>query len=152
MNTGNNSSHNSSRVVLLVEDGDDDIFFLKRAFEDAKISNPIEVAADCSEAMQYLSGQGKFADRKQFPVPALILLDLKLPDKNGLELLLWMQRLKTRSIPVIVFTSSSNIADVKAAYEAGAASYVVKPLTSDDRRQFALLVKDYWLGYNLFPS
>ena len=114
-----NTESNSARVVLVVEDQDDDVFFLKLAFEDAKISNPIEVAADCSEAMQYLSGQGKFADRKRFPLPALILLDLKLPDDNGLELLRWMQRLKTRSIPVIVFTSSSNIADVKAAYGSG---------------------------------
>jgi DNA-binding response OmpR family regulator len=101
--------------------------------------------------MQYVSGQGKFADRKKFPAPALILLDLKLPDKSGLELLLWMRRLKIRFIPVIVFTSSSNIIDIKAAYDAGAASYVVKPLTSAERRQFASLVRDYWLGYNLFP-
>jgi DNA-binding response OmpR family regulator len=143
---------NSARVILLVEDNEDDVFFLKRAFADARIANPVQVAADCAEAIHYMSGDGKFADRQKFPLPVLVLLDLKLPDDSGLELLKWIERSETRQVPVIVFTSSSCVTDVKAAYDAGAASYVVKPLTIEERRRFAVLVKDYWIGYNLFPS
>ncbi len=143
---------NSARVILLVEDGEDDVFLLKHSFTEAKIANPVRVAKDCTEAILYLGGEGEFSDRTQHPLPVLILLDLKLPDRSGLDLLQWIQRLKIRSVPVIVFTSSSNINDVKAAYEAGAASYVVKPLTIEERRRFATLVKDYWIGYNVFPG
>ncbi len=128
---------NSARVILLVEDGEDDVFLLRHSFAEAKIANPVRVAKDCAEAMRYLAGEGEFADRNKNPLPVLVLLDLKLPDQSGLELLQWARRANIRSMPVIVFTSSSNINDVKAAYEAGAASYVVKPLTIDERQRFA---------------
>lgn len=143
---------NSARVILLVEDGEDDIFFLKHSFAEAEIANPIRVAKDCAEAIRYLGGEGEFANRSNHPLPVLVLLDLKLPDRSGLELLQWVRKTNIRSMPVIVFTASSNINDVKAAYEAGAASYVVKPLTIEERRRFATLVKDYWIGYNVFPG
>ncbi|HEY3853740.1 MAG TPA: response regulator [Verrucomicrobiae bacterium] len=143
---------NSARVVLLVEDGEDDVFLLKHSFKEAKIANPVRVAKDCAEAMRYLGGEGEFADRSKHPLPVLVLLDLKLPDRSGLELLQWVRRVNIKSVPIIVFTSSSNINDVKAAYEAGAASYVVKPLTVEERQRFATLVKDYWIGYNVFPG
>jgi DNA-binding response OmpR family regulator len=143
---------NSARVILLVEDGEDDVFLLKHSFTEAKIANPVRVAKDCAEAMRYLGGEGEFADRGKHPLPVLVLLDLKLPDRSGIELLQWVRRVNIRSVPIIVFTSSSSINDVKAAYEAGAASYVVKPLTLDERQRFATLVKDYWIGYNVFPG
>lgn len=138
----------SKRLILLVEDDEDDVILLQRALADVHVTNPTHVVADGEEAIRYLSGEGPFANRDKFPLPALVLLDLKLPRRPGVEVLRWIKRRKTNVIPVIVFTSSSNVGDVKAAYEAGAASYVVKPLNVDGRRKFANLLKEYWLGLN----
>jgi CheY-like chemotaxis protein len=142
---------NDKDVILIVEDEADDLFFIKMAFEEAGITNPIREAEDCEAAIAYLTGKGEFANRKRYPMPVLVLLDLRLPDQSGLEVLRKIKEMNVRRMSVIVFTSSSNVADVKAAYEAGATSYVVKPLTTADRKHFATIVKEYWLGYNLFP-
>jgi CheY-like chemotaxis protein len=139
------------KIILIVEDEADDLFFIKTAFAEAGITNPIHEAQDCQAAIDYLTGSGKFADREQYPMPALIFLDLRLPDKSGLEVLRKIRDTKLRTFSVVVFTSSSHVEDVKAAYEAGASSYVVKPLSAADRKHFAMLVKEYWLGFNLFP-
>src|SRR5262249_4376921 len=130
---------NDENVILIVEDEADDMFLIKRAFAEAGIKNPVHEAEDCEAAIDYLAGQAEFADRNKHPMPSLLLLDLRLPDKSGIEVLQKIKNLKIKGMPVIVFTSSSSIADVKAAYEAGAASYVVKPLTLQDRRRFAVL-------------
>ncbi len=141
----------NKEVILIVEDEPDDMFFIKKAFADAGIKNPVQEAEDCGTALDYLNGKGLYADRQKHPLPILVLLDLKLPDKSGLEVARKIKEMKPKRTAVIVFTSSSNTADIKAAYQGGATSYVVKPLSVAERNSFAVMVRDYWLGYNLYP-
>ena len=142
---------NTHGVILIVEDEEDDVFFLKRSFQQAGINNPLHVSENCGDAIDYISGTGAYADRVKSPMPILVLLDLRLPDKSGVEFLKKVRALKIRSMPVIVFTSSTNLADIRAAYDAGATSYVAKPSTDAERKRLATVIKEYWLGYNLFP-
>jgi CheY-like chemotaxis protein len=142
---------NSHGVILIVEDEDDDIFLIRHALKQAGIKNPLQVTENCREAIAYLAGTGKYAARVKFPLPILVLLDLRLPDKSGLEVLRKIQDLKLRPMCVIAFTSATDIAHIRAAYQAGATSYVAKPSTDQDRKRLAMIIKDYWLGYNLFP-
>src|SRR5437773_12186746 len=108
-------------VILLIEDNEDDIFFMERALRKAKISLPIQVARDGQEAMNYLSGVGKFADRVAYPMPSVVFLDLKLPYLHGFELLSRMQEhAGLRDIRVIVLTSSPELRDRQKAKELGA--------------------------------
>ena len=120
------------QIILLVEDEDDDVFLLKKALTSAGVKNRAVVANDGNEAIDYLSGMGRFADRQEFPYPALVLLDLKLPYRSGLEVLAWMRR-QTNLPPtrVAVLSSSSEPRDLKAAAELGAGTYLVKPPTSE---------------------
>jgi CheY-like chemotaxis protein len=137
---------NFSRVILVVEDDPDDLFFLRKALVDAKVSNPMQVAGAGEEAVAYLGGSGKYADRDKYPWPTLVLLDLKLPRKPGLGVLRWMQKSGIKGAPVVVFTSSSSPEDVRAAYDAGAASYVVKPLNIDEPAKIRRAVEELLAG------
>ena len=93
-------------IMLLVEDDPNDILLIQRAFAKACLVNPLKVVRDGEEALNYLSGSGEFADRGRYPLPSLILLDLKLPRKSGLEILQWLrQQPALKHIPVIVLTS-----------------------------------------------
>lgn len=136
--------------ILYVEDDDSDVFLLKRSFDDAGISNPLPVAVSGQEAIDYLSGSGRFADRFCFPLPCLIILDWKIPGVNGLEVVQW-RRCQTRipPIPVILFSSSTMEHDVERAYRAGANSFVVKPAGIKERMAFAHAIKDYWLRFHV---
>lgn len=143
----------SNRAILLVEDDKNDAFFLQYAFESAGIVNPLVWLEDGQKAMDYLLGQGGYADRTRHPFPGLVLLDLKLPGKGGLDLLRWLQtRPELANLIVIVLTSSSEASDVNEAYRLGARSYLVKPLTVEKRLLMAKAFKDYWLEFNEFPS
>ena len=140
-------------LILLVEDDQNDVFFLQYAFETANITNPLHVATDGAQAIDYLAGRGKYSDRARFPLPCLILLDLKLPIKMGLDVLRWIhQQPHLGNLLVIVLTSSSNAEDIDEAYSLGARSYLVKPLSVDQRAALAQLIKSYWLEMNQFPS
>ena len=139
--------------ILQVEDDRNDIFFLEHAFKAAGITHPLQVARDGQEAIEYLSGTGEFADRARYPLPCLILLDLKLPRKDGFEVLEWMQgEPNLRQLTVIVFTSSARAADVDRAYHLGANSFVVKPSQLEERVELAKLIKSYWLHHHRMPS
>jgi CheY-like chemotaxis protein len=141
-----------SRAILLVEDDKNDAFFLQYAFESAGIPNPLICVEDGQKTMDYLAGMGPYADRARFPFPCLVLLDLKLPGKGGLEVLRWIQsRPELASLVVVVLTSSSEASDVNEAYRLGARSYLVKPLTVEKRLLMAKAFKDYWLEFNEFP-
>ena len=141
------------RTILLVEDDQNDVFFLKYAFETAKIGNPVQVVSDGQEALHYLAGNGKYADRQRFPLPFLVLLDLKLPVKMGTEVLRWIRHQPNlANLLVIVLTSSSETNDIDRAYECGAQSYLVKPLSLEKRLEMAKAIKNYWLDLNEFPS
>lgn len=144
---------NEGKPILLVEDDQNDAFFLQYAFEAAGIENPLQVVVDGQQAINYLSGKGPYADRRRFALPCLVLLDLKLPVRMGTEVLRWIREQPLlSSLLVVVLTSSSNNSDVDSAYECGAQSYLVKPLSLEKRLEMARAIKNYWLDLNEFPT
>jgi CheY-like chemotaxis protein len=141
----------TSGAILLVEDNEDDVFLMKRALKNAGIVNPLFVAEDGQEAVDYLAGQGKYANREEFPIPAIVFLDLKLPLKRGLDVLAWVRgQPQLESMVVVVLTSSNEPSDLKEAYRLGANSYVVKPPTAQQLLDMAKAFKWYWLEFNRF--
>jgi CheY-like chemotaxis protein len=116
------------RTILLVEDNEDDVFIFERAYKQTQLSHPVQIVRDGQEALDYLQGEGKFADRAKYPLPFLVLLDLKLPLTPGLEVL---QILRTQpalaDLMVVVLTSSAETRDVLRAHELGAQAFLVKP-------------------------
>ncbi len=132
-------------TVLLVEDDLNDIFLVKRAFKMANIQNPLQVATDGLEAIYYLRGQGKYADRESYPLPKLIVMDLKMPRKTGFEVLEWVkQDSLLRRIPVVIVSSSDNPADINRAYELGANAYMVKPVNFREVEHLFESITHYW--------
>jgi len=141
-----------NRTILLVEDNESDIELTKRAFKKSRIANPLIVARDGGEACDYLFATGAYAARDITDLPALILLDLKLPIIDGLEVLRRIRAdLRTRALIVIILTSSDTSPDVNAAYEIGVNSYLRKPV---DYEKFTAIVEQlglYWLLTNIGP-
>jgi CheY-like chemotaxis protein len=143
----------SDKSILLVEDDRNDVFFLLFSFESAGIASPVYVVEDGQKAMDYLAGTGPYADRSRYPFPCLVLLDLKLPVKMGLEVLRWVQSQPgLRTLLILVLSSSAEMEDVDEAYRLGARSFLVKPLSVDKRLEMARLIKSYWLELNEFPT
>ena len=143
----------TSRAILLAEDSEDDIFFMRRAFQVAGITNPLLVAEDGQEALDYLQGNGKFTDRVAYPMPALVFLDLKLPLVKGFDVLSWIRRQPDLSqLVVVVLTSSNAPSDLSQAYRLGANSYLVKPPTAEQIIDLAKAFKLYWLQFNRFAE
>jgi len=139
--------------MLVVEDREEDIQIFRIACQRAKVSLPFLVAKNGTEAIEYLNGQGRFADRQQHPLPQLVLLDINMPGMNGFELLQWL-RLQPglRRLPVIMFTSSNLPEDINQAFELGANSYVVKPPDIHDLEKIARHLDEYWLKVNQCPD
>ena len=142
----------NSTCILQVEDEANDVFLLQRAFVQAGIVNPVHVATDGQMAIDYLAGRGRFVDRLKYPLPGLVLLDLKLPRRSGREVLEWIrtQPVLFRTI-VIVFTSAQYVGDVSLAYELGANSFIIKPVDFGKYVEIARLLKGWWLDCNQFP-
>ena len=139
-------------TILVVEDNPTDVMLIRRAFEKSKLANPVHVVGDGDAAVDYLSGEGTYADRERFPLPILMLLDLKLPKRSGLEVLQWLRMQETlKRIPVVVLTSSEQDRDVNAAYNIGVNSYLVKPVEFDGLLQMLTTVNMYWLMLNERP-
>ena len=140
-------------TVLLVEDDPDDVFFLRDAFKKTGMADALRVVRDGEEAVAYLLGLAAYADRTLHPLPALVLLDLKLPRKSGLEVLEWRRgRPELMRIPVIVLTSSQSEDDMNKAYEFGANSYLVKPISSDAQLDMVKAIQGYWTALNKVPK
>ena len=116
-------------TVLLVEDDLNDIFLVKRAFKIAQIPTPLQVVTDGQEAISYLRGDGKYTDRKTYPLPHLIVMDIKMPRKTGFEVLEWVKgnSKPLRRIPVVIVSSSDNPSDINRAYELGANATWLSP-------------------------
>src|SRR6267142_5224903 len=115
-------------VILLVEDREDDVLIIAKAFAEARLDNEVRVVSDGEAAIQYLKGEGIYADRSKYPLPNLILLDLKMPKVDGFEVLRWLrQQPAFANIVVVVLTMSTAIRDVNLAYQLGANSFMVKP-------------------------
>ena len=140
-------------AILLVEDDSNDVLLVQRALKRLSILNDCQVARDGEEAVAYLAGRGKFADRHEYPLPAIVLLDLKLPKKSGLEVLEWVKsREGLRRIPIIALTSSRETSDVNQAYDLGVSSYLVKPVTFTALVDLLTQVDIYWLLLNQGPD
>ena len=140
-------------TILAVEDEDDDIALLKRAFRKTGVLNPVRFLTDGDQAVSYLAGEGEYADREAFPLPSLILLDLKLPRKSGLEVLAGVREQPAlRRIPVVVLTSSRQNVDLERAYDLGVNSYLVKPVAFNDLLEMIGALKLYWISFNETPK
>ena len=139
--------------ILIVEDNEQDLALAQRALRKAKVSNRIHVARDGEEALQFLFCEGPYAERKMEDGPKVILLDLKLPKIDGLEVL---QRIKsdprTKSIPVVVLTSSKEQNDVVETYNLGVNSYIVKPVNFEQFSETVQKLGMYWLLLNHPPK
>jgi CheY-like chemotaxis protein len=143
---------NAPKVILLVEDNEDDAFFTEQALKAAGVQNPVSIARDGEEALDYLGGTGKFADREKFPFPGLVLLDLKLPYYSGLEILAWMrEKSLLAKTTVAVLTSSNEPSDLKKAYELGTNTYLVKPPTPQMIYDIVKAFKLDWLRCHASP-
>jgi len=116
-------------VFLLVEDNEDDVFFMKRAFRDARLPNQLQVVTSGDAAVEYLSNTGTFSNREKFPSPDLVFLDLKMPGMDGFDVLTWMRQERGLKVPVAVLTSSPEDSDRKRARALGADCYLLKPPT-----------------------
>lgn len=140
-------------TILLVEDDPNEIYLTQRAFQKANINVSLQIIDDGDSAIAYLNGTGKYADRQRFPIPKLILLDLKLPCRSGHEILAWLRQHPCLNLlPVVIFTSSREPADVNLAYELGANSYLVKPNGIKALKRVVETLTLYWLVDNEPPE
>ena len=140
-------------VILLAEDREDDIVLIRKSFARAYITNPLQVVRDGEETIAYLEGEGKFANRDEYPLPDLLLLDLKMPRKDGFEVLIWLRKHPSlRSLPVVVLTSSENMRDVNTAYQLGANSFLVKPMDFQNFIEMSRFISGFWLQMNKSPE
>jgi CheY-like chemotaxis protein len=138
--------------ILLVEDDASDAFLLQRAFTKAQVANPLHMVNSGEDALAYLKGEGRFADRREFPFPAIVLLDIKMPRLDGLELLSIIRRdPQLRRLVIIMLSSSGEQRDVDRAFELNANSYLVKPARLDGMAEILETLKNYWLRMNQYP-
>jgi len=143
---------NGSDTILHVEDSPEDVIILQYAFKQADIHNPVQVVTDGQQAIDYLSGHGQYADRLRFPLPSLILLDLKLPIKMGMQVLEWIRsQLRLKSLIVIILTSSIHEGDIKRAYDIGANAFLVKHPDTRMTIDMCKAIKQFWLLHNQPP-
>lgn len=138
--------------ILLVEDNEDDIFLMRRALKAADLLNPLLVVTDGQQAVDYLSGEGKYSDREQYPLPCLVLLDMKLPYLNGLEVIKWIrQQPPLQTLLVVFLTSSKNEMDIDHAYRFGANAFLVKPPSVEKLAEMLKALKEFWFHHSELP-
>jgi len=141
-------------TFLLLEDEPNDVFFVEREFQN--VSTPIRLCSvrDGVEAMEYLEGKGKYSDRAQYPVPNVILMDLKMPRLNGFAFLEWLRRSapeKLRLIPAVVMSASAVESDITRCYALGANSYIVRPVNWNELRERINALGMYWSRHSATP-
>ena len=141
------------RTILLVDDNADDCFLFEQAWRKAGIRNPLKLMGGGRSALEYLSGEGAFADRTLHPLPAMALLDIKMPDLNGLQLLAHIRGdERLRRLPVFMLTASTLPADVAEAYRLGANGYLSKPSALQDLIEMLMALKGFYLRYIELPA
>lgn len=139
-------------LFLLVEDDPDDVLLMRRAFAKAKITNPLQVVPSGQEAIEYLSGAGRFSDRSEFPLPNVVLLDLIMPGMDGVEVLQWIRaQPDLATLRVVVLTNAQAPRDIERAYKAGANSFLVKPSDFDRFVELSQAFSGYWVWLNHPP-
>jgi CheY-like chemotaxis protein len=140
-------------LFLVVEDNEDHILLIRRAFAKSKVVNPLQVVRSGEDALAYLEGTGRFSNRAEFPLPAIILLDLKLTGMDGFDVLRWIrQQPGLRAVRVVVLTSSNAVRDVNLAYQLGANSFLVKPVDFEDFVRVTQALQGYWLWTDKAPE
>jgi CheY-like chemotaxis protein len=140
------------KPILQVEDDPNDAFLLQHAMKRIGMTHPVQVASDGQEAIDYVRGVGKYADREKFPMPCLVLLDLKLPYVMGLDVLKCIRKQLGAALPVIILTASAENSDIAAAYRLGANAFLTKPSEATRLQEMMKAVKDFWLTHNNVPA
>src|SRR5437879_3563230 len=136
-------------VILLAEDNNDDVLSVRRALAQFRLINPVYVVSDGAEAIAYLKGEGRFANRSQYPLPELLILDLNMPLMDGFQVLRWVrQHHCLNALRVIVLTASRNTRELNLAYELGANAFLVKPVKADTFLNTIMVMNGYWLWPN----
>ena len=149
----NNTIMADQCLILVAEDSHDDRDLIRRAFSAANVINPILFVRDGEEAIAYLSGSGKYSNRAEFPLPSLLLLDLKMPRMDGFEVLSWLREQNAlNALRVIVLTGSDELLDVNRAYQLGANSFLVKPMDFERFTDISRAIKGYWLWLDKPPE
>jgi len=135
--------------ILYAEDEVHDVLFLQTVFAQEHVSNPLKIVIDGQQAIDYLAGSGPFSDRLNYPLPGLVLLDLKLPKHSGLEVLKWIrERPQFLGLIILIFTSSTQPRDIETAYALGANGYLVKQSNLNELAAMVRALRDFWLIYN----
>lgn len=143
---------NKIPYILLVEDNEDDRFLTLRALEGMNLANRVETVSDGAEALDFLFARGQYSDRNPKELPQLVLLDLNLPKLSGIEVLRHIRSTSlTKSVPVVMLTTSVQRDDVQESYSLGANSYVQKPIDTHDFREAVSRLGVYWLVLNQPP-
>jgi CheY-like chemotaxis protein len=140
-------------TILIVDDDENDIFFVKRAFTEINVHCTFQMLKNGQEAVDYLQGHGEYANREKYPLPMMILMDLKMPIMDGFQVLAWLRtRPGIRVIPTIVFSSSDLASDITRAYELGANSFMTKSVTYDGLLLKLQTLSQYWLEHCKHPQ
>jgi CheY-like chemotaxis protein len=143
----------TDQFILLAEDDPNDTLLIKRAFQKAGFGSLLKTVINGKQAIDYVAGVGDYAYRAQFPLPFLLLLDLKMPGTNGFEVLTWVRsQPDLKRLLVVVLTSSNLQTDVDRAYELGANSYLVKPIEFSQMVNMIQRFEAYWTELNRFPT
>lgn len=138
--------------ILHAEDDPNDVLLIQLALRKLDLPCTITCVENGDQAIAYLKGEGQYADREKYPFPTLALLDIKIPRYSGLEVLEWI-RSQTRlfGLPVLIFTSSRNLPDIRRAYELGVNAYLVKPVEYVELEDTLRATITFWLGKNVLP-
>ena len=132
-------------TILLAEDNEDYAFILQNTMTTLGWKNPIRIVHNGKEAMEYLSGEGKYSDREAWPFPSVMFVDIKMPQADGFDVLRWMRNHPECAVPpMIMLSSSDDEGDVRLAYELGANGYFVKPALVSDLKVMLQAAYDFW--------
>ena len=136
-------------IMLVAEDDDNDFWFFEMAFKKAGGDGSVFRARDGTEVISYLAGECQYSDRRTYPLPDLLLLDLKMPRKTGFEVLEWLQtQPQLQHLPAVILSSSEEPRDIEQAYQLGVKSYLVKPRQYEQCTRLVQLIQEYWLEWN----
>ena len=142
-----------TKPILLVEDSEDNIFLVRHAMHKAGVTRPLQVVTNGEQAVQYLSGTNGYSDWNQFPLPGIVLLDLKMPGMSGFDVLKWIrQRPGLKALRVAMLTSSDIPSEIKLAHELGANIFLTKPVELDHLVQIMKTLNEHWLHQAQSPA
>ncbi len=143
--TGPMATQSERLTVVIAEDDDDAIHLLEAALQAIACEHMVRIVRDGQDALEYLKGEGKYADRNAFPFPDVLLIDLKMPLVSGMEVLGWLSKHpECNVLPTIVFSSSSHPSDIKRAYGLGASAYFVKPIAYEQLKGILRSTFEFW--------